>query len=344
MDRADSGGSGPANAGRHRLESMVAHAVVAMCSIVLLCKEFAIPLDESSRGVILEMLRVGSLSSNYPLFGGMLELITQYIGPDRLALELLAHGLFLTSSFVWIVMLLKLLQGRNRGRMLTAMFVAIMLVNPVMIRFDLLAWRQSLSLSLFIFGVIVARGNLSKIALISISVFIHQGILPVVILFLIFTAAPSKMLWLSIPACVVGMAVLHATFPFQFLPEWIPFRLQLSDTAMLSTADPSFNNASGSLVLKYIATIALPAISLALAIYQKESGWVRLTLSLSLPLIVLNFIPGANRLIYYSIFAAVVCIPIMFAESVNKKIGSSVYWGFIPAIIMNTAILCLVQS
>lgn len=344
MDRVEIGHSEPTVAGRDRFEAILAHIIVAACSVVLVCKEFVVPLEVSSRGVILEMLRVGSVSSNYPVFGGVIDLITAAFGRDRLALEALAHSLFLSSSVVWIAIMLELLRGRTRETLLVAIIIAIMLLNPVMIRFDLFAWRQSLSFAVFILGVIVTNGLFAKIVLIAISVTIHQGIAPVVVLFAIVSATPTAILWMVVPVGLVAMVVLHAIFPFQFLPAWMPFRLQLSDIAALSAADPSFNNAPGAIVEKYLATLVLPVSALVLAGRRTDARWVKLAMALSLPLIVGNFVPGANRFLYYSVFAATVCIVILFSEFIKRKYGGSSYWAVALAVAMNSTVLLSMQS
>lgn len=344
MDRAENEGREPTEADRGRLENIIAYVVVVTCSIVLVCKEFAVPLEESSRGVILEMLRVGSLSTNYPLFGRILQLATNLFGRDRLVLEVLAHAIFLSSALAWIAILLKLLQGRDRAQALVAMLIAIMLVNPVMIRFDLFAWRQSLSLAFFIYATVVAGNIWVKTLCIAISLIIHQGIIPVILLFAIFSVMPARILWISVPLSLVVMAILRAAFPFQFLPAWMPFSLQLTDLQALSAADPAFNNAPGAFVAKYIATVMLPVAALLLTGLRAETRWVRLAMALSLPLVIGNFIPGANRLLYYSVISAVICVPVLFAEFMGRKRGWEVYWGVMPALAMNAIVLLTIQS
>jgi hypothetical protein len=344
MVRAESEGGAQTEANRERLESTLAHFVVAICSIVLVLKEFATPLEESSRGVILEMLRVGSLSSNYPFFGDMLELITNAFGRDHLAIEVIAHALFVSSAAVWVAVMLKLIGERNQGKRLAAILVAILILNPVMTRFNLFAWRQSLSLAIFIFGVLAVRRPFVKMALIAISVIVHQGMAPVVLFFAVFSAIPATILWMVVPVSLVSMVVLYAAFPFHFLPAWMPFRLQLSDLAALSAADPSFNNAAGAIVEKYVATLVLPLSALILGRRQLESRWIKLALALSLPLIIGNFIPGANRFLYYSVFSATVCIPIIFSEFIHERCRNSIYWAVPLAVAMNSTVLLSMQS
>lgn len=285
--------------------------VVALCIGIIVLKELTIPLSQSSRGVILEMFFNNSLQSNYPIFGNFVAyafFATNFvlsIGGHFSQADIIygfCHAIFLLSG-----VLIVLFYFRLRDEVFFPAWAPILLLfaNPAFLSLDTYAWRQCLSLAVFLWGESMTRSRYqwSGWALQLLSIVVHPGNAPLVGLYWILSAlsARGRLILVLLLIGVVTPAV-YFLYPVNsaFVPDWFPFRRILIRDQTFIDSNYEYNNINGDIIYRYIIFI-VPALLISIRHMFANSTIPKhledILIAAVLPISVMNFVPGANRML-----------------------------------------------
>jgi len=310
--------------------------VVALCVVITILKEFSTPLNESSRGVILDMVFNNSLEHNYPIFGNILAKLfamTNYffsIGNTFSQTNIIygfCHAIFLSSGF-----LLVLFYFRLRGDATFPAWCPILLLftNPAFLSLDTYAWRQCLSLAVFIWGESITRSRYQWAgwALQLVAIVVHPGNAPLVLLYWLLSALSARRrLVLVLLLIVVVMPAAYFLYSGRLLlvPDWFPFRRILIRDQPFLDSNFEYNNIDGNFIPKYLVFI-IPCLFVSTRHIFTNSAMPKhlenILIAALLPISVMNFIPGVNRMlvgifVVVAVYAAFYIVHLLKGMSVS---------------------------
>ncbi len=294
--------------------------------------EIYIGFNESSKSWISTHLIEGKLNHNYPLFGLFLQTFFHYLVNilNFFGLNLIISNvenfctslIFLISPILWIYLFnLKFKQDKRYLIIFIFLFL-----NPFFISFLHNGWRQSLAFIIFLlFWEISFKKIYSFIGSI-ISIIIHNGIIPLVSLLIFYEQIKSLKLkkYSNILLACLGIFLFY-NYPFNpiFVPDFLPYNERLT---LQFQYLPSYNDVDikGSFNIKYYMVTLIPIIIISLAFhfnpffFSEHTRDYNLILSGSFCILLLNFVPLSNRLLYFFIFPILIYGPIISYKTLEK--------------------------